>query len=92
MKRSSSQRPGFSLVELMIAIMILGLGMVMVATVFPVSLDMTRNTLQMNISDAAFDAAVSTLRLKVPSQFENLEPGSRGAAPGPAEIVLWPDV
>ena len=92
MKRSSSQRPGFSLVELMIAIMILGLGMVMVATVFPVSLDMTRNTLQMNISDAAFDAAVSTLRLKVPSQFENLEPGSRGAAPGPADIVLWPDV
>jgi len=37
LNRPASCRPAFSLVELMIAIVILGLGMVMVATMFPVA-------------------------------------------------------
>jgi hypothetical protein len=57
----------------MIAIMILGLGMVMVATVFPVSLDMTRGTVQLNISQCAADAAVGTLALRVP-RYNSLTP------------------
>ena len=57
----------------MIAIMILGLGMVMVATVFPVSLDMTRGTVQLNISQSAADAAVGTLALRLP-RAKNLSP------------------
>ena len=69
---SSAGRAGFSLVELMIAIMILGLGMVMAATVFPVSLDMTRGTVQLNIAEAAADAAVATLALRVP-RYKNLD-------------------
>ncbi len=71
-RQPASRRRGFSLIELMIAVMILGLGMVMVATVFPVSLDMTRETLQMHIANAAVDAAIETLKLKVPA-LENLE-------------------
>lgn len=63
---SDRSAPAFSLVEMMIAIMILGLGMVMAATVFPVSLDMTKGTLQLNISQTAADVAVATLTVRVP--------------------------
>jgi type II secretory pathway pseudopilin PulG len=58
----------FSLIELMIAIMILGLGLVMVATVFPVSLDITRDTLQKDITLSAVQTAEATLRIKAPLQ------------------------
>lgn len=84
-----SRRSGFSLVELMIAIMILGLGMVMVATVFPVSLDLTRGTLQLNIADAAFETATTTLQLRLPSRFTSFEPSPANST---AEVVLVPDV
>jgi len=60
-------RRAFSLLELMISIMILGLGLVMVATVFPVSMGMSRETLQMSIAQAAADTAHATLRLRVPA-------------------------
>lgn len=80
---------GFSLVELMIAIMILGLGMVMVATVFPVSLELTRGTLQLNIADAAFESAIATLKMRIPSRHMKLEPQPPEST---AEVVLWPDV
>lgn len=66
--------PAFSLVEMMIAIMILGLGMVMAATVFPVSLDMTKGTLQMNISQTAADVAAATLAIRVPRLNSELVP------------------
>ncbi len=64
------RRPGFSLLELMIAIVIFGIGMVMVATVFPVGLDLTRETVQLDLSQAATDAAMATLVLRVPSMTE----------------------
>jgi prepilin-type N-terminal cleavage/methylation domain-containing protein len=66
--RPARRQPAFSLLEIMIAIMILGVGLVMVATVFPVGLDIARQTLQMNISQAVADSAMATLRLKVPGQ------------------------
>ncbi|HPD31820.1 MAG TPA: type II secretion system protein [Phycisphaerae bacterium] len=59
--------PGFSLLELMIAIVILGIGMVMVATIFPIGIDMAAQTVQMNIAQSVADAALATLKLKVPS-------------------------
>lgn len=81
------RRPAFSLVELMIAIMILGLGMVMVATVFPVSLDVTRDVLQIQISNNAVAAAVATLELRVPRAHETMDQTT-----GLAMRVLLPDM
>lgn len=96
--RSTGLKPrfarGFSMVELMIAIMILGLGLVMVATVFPVGLDMTRTTLQMSIAQAATEAAVATVQIKVPA-YKNLD---ASVALPPNEVrdatnrVLQPDI
>lgn len=60
-------RRAFSLLELMIAIVILGIGMVMVATIFPIGIDMAAQTVQMNIAQSVADAALATLKLKVPS-------------------------
>lgn len=93
-KLTAHSSHGFSLVELMIAIMILGLGMVMVATVFPVSLELTRGTLQLNIADAAFESAIATLKMRIPSRHMKLEPElpPTGMPDVPAEVVLWPDV
>ena len=82
-------RRGFSLVELMIAIMILGLGMVMVATVFPISLDMTRETLQMSISQSAADTAYGTLALRMPTDKFGLDGNS--APPAEQRPVLFPN-
>lgn len=61
------QRRAFSLMELMIAIVILGIGMVMVATIFPVGIDIARETIEQNMAVAAGDAAFATLKLKVPA-------------------------
>ncbi|MDM8007580.1 MAG: prepilin-type N-terminal cleavage/methylation domain-containing protein [Phycisphaerae bacterium] len=67
-------RAAFSLLELMIAIVILGIGMVMVATVFPIGIDMAAQTVQMNIAQAVADVALGTLQLKVP-RWPNKVPG-----------------
>lgn len=66
----SSFRRAFSLLELMIAIVILGIGMVMVATIFPIGIDLAAQTVQMNIAQAVADAAMPTLELKVPDYAE----------------------
>lgn len=57
----------------MIAIVIFGIGMVMVATVFPVGLDLTRETVQLDLSQAATDAAMATLILRVPGLNPSLD-------------------
>lgn len=57
----------------MIAIVIFGIGMVMVATVFPVGLDLTRETVQLDLSQAATDAAMATLILRVPTLNKQLD-------------------
>jgi len=90
MTSAPQPRRGFSLVELMIAIMILGLGMVMVATVFPVSLDMTRGTVQLSISQTVAEAAVGTLALRMPSARDLTPPVYPFAFPTPR--VAFPDM
>ncbi len=72
--RPASRRPGFSLLEIMIAIMIMGLGMVMVATIFPVSLGMARDTVRSDMALIVADAAIATLRAKVPVEKLDLAP------------------
>ncbi len=85
----SSFRPAraFTLLELMIAIVVLGIGMVMVATVFPVGLEIAGETLQMNISQQVVDSAMATLSVKVPPRTDfDGNPGTAYAR------VLVPDV
>lgn len=56
---------GFSLVELMIATVILGIGLVMVATIFPVAVDQTREAVQMSIAQSVAKSAEQVLRLRM---------------------------
>ncbi len=64
--RPAASRAGFSLLELMVAIIILGIGMVMVATVFPIGIDMAAQNVQMNIAESVVNAAVGVLEVKLP--------------------------
>jgi len=61
-----SSRSAFSLIEMMIAIVILGLGLVMVATMFPVAWDRARtlseHTTEQTIASAAHARMEATLR------------------------------
>ncbi len=54
-------RLAFSLVEMMIAIVILGLGLVMVATMFPVAWDRARTLSEYTVEQSATAAAQTTL-------------------------------
>lgn len=83
----SSFRGAFSLLELMIAIVILGIGLVMVATIFPIGIDMAAQTVQSTIAQAATDAAMITLQLKVPPRADINGDGAQSGA-----LVLAPDV
>ncbi|MBP7933088.1 MAG: prepilin-type N-terminal cleavage/methylation domain-containing protein [Phycisphaerae bacterium] len=86
-----TRRKGFSLLELMIAIMILGIGIVMVATIFPVGLDLTRDTVQMDISQAVTDVGMAMLTVKVPG-YKQLDKIADTAAVPAAARVLVPDI
>jgi len=76
--------------ELLVAIMILGLGMVMVATVFPVGMDISRDTIQMSISLTAADAAAATLALRLPAE-QDLN-NDAAIAPAPIRLPAVPDL
>ncbi len=56
---------GFSLIELMVAMTILGFGLVMVATVFPIALGRARDLSEVTTQVAVTDAAEMTVRLLV---------------------------
>ncbi|MGB9625870.1 MAG: type IV pilus modification PilV family protein [Phycisphaerae bacterium] len=56
-------RRGFSLAEMMIAIGILGIGMLMVAATFPVGIEQTRIATQETIIPLVVDDAANTMRL-----------------------------
>ncbi len=71
-KRERCPRQGpclraFSLVEMMIAIVILGLGLVMVATMFPVAWDRARDLSEHTIEQSAASAAQATIEAVVRS-------------------------
>src|SRR4051812_41156300 len=52
-------RRGFSLVEVLLAIFILGIGMIMVASVFPVGANWTRQTAEGSVSQTIAQSAMS---------------------------------
>jgi len=60
---SPCRRPAFSLVELMIAIVILGLGLLVVATMFPIAWMKARDLAEYTTSTTCTDTAVATVRL-----------------------------
>ncbi len=56
---------GFSLAELMVAVGILGIGMLIIAAAFPVAIDQSRQALELSTSQMVFYEAVNTLKSKV---------------------------
>lgn len=64
-------KPAFSLAELMVAIGILGVGMLIIAAAFPVAIDQSRQAMELYTSKMVFDEAV--LRLRTQVQWTELE-------------------
>lgn len=62
----SSQRPAFTLLELMMAIVILGLGLVMVATMFPVAWTRAKDMSELTARQTIVPTTESTLKGLVP--------------------------
>jgi len=99
--RSRSQQAGFSLVEIMIAIAILGFGLVMVATMFPIAWQRARTMAEFTSQTAAVESAHTSLKLllHVDSPNTTLYIGSSFAGdlveyedpPGSRTIVAYPD-
>ncbi len=55
----------FSLAELMVAIGILGIGMLIIATAFPIALDQTRRAIELQRSQMVFAEAVNKIKTKI---------------------------
>ncbi len=55
----------FSLAELMVAIGILGVGMLIIAAAFPVALDQTRQAIELQTSQAVFEEAINKIRTQI---------------------------
>lgn len=88
----------FSLIELLIAVMILGIGITLVATVFPVAIAHTQQTVQQSIAPSVADTAVAILKAKLDTWRDANGDGIVRTA-GPRELVPtqpqeasdWPD-
>jgi len=81
--KPAAQARAFSLVEMMIAIVILGLGLVMVATMFPVAWDRARTLSEYTVQQSAAAGAQATLAaLLRPASHRLVEILPRPTAPG----------
>jgi prepilin-type N-terminal cleavage/methylation domain-containing protein len=58
----AAMRRGFSLVEVLLAMFILGIGMIMVASVFPVGANWTRQTTEDSVAQTVVQNALSVIR------------------------------
>jgi|GEM_PF-4977527 len=75
--RGQWSRPGFSLAELMIAIGILGIGMLMVAATFPVGIEQTRRATEDTMVAIVADEAWSMLDLLLNDRMPRVIVGNR---------------
>ena len=62
LRPDSRFRPAFSLVEVLLAIFILGIGMIMVASVFPVGANWTRQTAEESVGQTVAQNALTVLQ------------------------------
>jgi prepilin-type N-terminal cleavage/methylation domain-containing protein len=60
--RSKKARRGFSLVEVLLAMFILGIGMIMVASVFPVGANWTRQTTEESVAQTVVQNALTVIK------------------------------
>src|SRR5271170_4830714 len=60
--QKSEARRGFSLIEVMLSVFILGIGLIMVATIFPVGADWTRQTAQNDVAQTVAQNALSVIQ------------------------------
>ncbi len=60
-----NHRAGFSLIEVLIAIAILGVGLIMVATIFPVAATWTRQSAEETVAAQVAQNAVNTIKTKL---------------------------
>jgi len=88
-------RKCFSLAELMVAIGILGIGLLMVAAAFPVAIDQVRQAVELQTSRMVFDEAVNKLKTQITSsELDRYVDGTAGAGnayrmeTGPLPIFL----
>lgn len=81
-RRRPWRRSAFSLAELMIAIGILGIGMLMVAATFPVGIEQTRLAAQETVIPLVVNDAAETMKLRL------ADPTLYGGLGGPAAVSL----
>ena len=85
-----SIRPGFSLAELMIAIVILGIGLLIVAGMFPVAWTKARDLSEFTTSTSCTEAAETTVKLLTRVANVN-DPGSKIMHPKGFVPSFWGD-
>lgn len=62
--RTRQSRPGFTLTEILMAVGILGIGMTMVASIFPVALDQSRRAQEQTMAALCARSTAATLRAR----------------------------
>src|SRR5947208_1825922 len=94
-----TQRPAFTLLELMIAVGILGVGLTMVAAVFPVALSQHRDASDISLSQRVATKSQAVLQARLQSELLYVPPpnvitalGSAPAAPPTSftQPPVWP--
>jgi len=82
--------PAFSLAELMIAVMLLGLGLLFIAAALPVGIDYTRRNLDAGDARSAADEALALLRARVRTSENLVAPGVPRATYHRADHIFRP--
>jgi hypothetical protein len=89
---SASLRRGFSFTEVLFAVMVLGIGFIMIAAMFPVTIQQTQSTLQESVGASVTRGAIAYLQTQATEQnfpvTAILDPVTK--LYGPAQVVSMP--